>query len=96
MARARALLLGMLRLIQNGSGDVVGVLLRALYETWVYGTLGLVGTDQDLVDLRASRDYWIADLERKAGFVNPDWPHLDRLIWPHPRAGSRTALSVGF
>jgi hypothetical protein len=42
-ARSRRLLLGIMALIEGGLGDICGVLIRALYESWLVGLFGLLG-----------------------------------------------------
>ncbi|MEU4351799.1 DUF5677 domain-containing protein [Streptomyces sp. NPDC023838] len=68
LARCRTLLQGIVILTENNRGDVVGVLLRSLYEVWLVGIYGLLGGLDSFEALLDHRDYWQRPLEKEFGW----------------------------
>jgi len=66
-ARCRRLMMGVVALIEADLPDVMGVLLRTLFECWLAGTFALVGGQKALVRLIAERNYQENQLARVLG-----------------------------
>jgi hypothetical protein len=61
----------MILLVEAERDDTVGVLLRSLFETWVYGSYGPHGGSEAIVDLQANEDAWAAELEEFTSLTIP-------------------------
>jgi hypothetical protein len=55
-ARSRRLMAGIMALVERGLGDICGVLIRSLYETWLVGTYALLGGPDALDRLLDQQD----------------------------------------
>jgi hypothetical protein len=55
-ARSRRLMMGLVTLVESDHDDVMGGMLRTLYETWLVGIYALLGGDEALQRLLAQRD----------------------------------------
>jgi hypothetical protein len=55
-ARSRRLMMGLVTLVESDHDDVIGGMLRTLYETWLVGIYALLGGDEALQRLLAQRD----------------------------------------
>jgi hypothetical protein len=74
LARCRVLLIGLDRLIEADLGEVAGVLLRSLYETWLTGSYVLLEGDASVDPLLNEYKRRIDQLVRMGHFdISGDW-----------------------
>jgi len=69
--RCRHLLGGMVRLHKSGADDLLGVLLRTLYETWVRGGYGCLGGAEAIEALESDELYHRSRIDADLGGVGP-------------------------
>jgi hypothetical protein len=67
LARHRSLLIAMVAVAREGRFEVEGLLLRAIFEQSLYGSICLFGDQADLARLDADWLYWNNDLADKLG-----------------------------
>jgi hypothetical protein len=70
-ARCRALLSGMLLVVEGQRHDLAGLLLRSLFEAWIYGQYGLFGGAQAILELEANENAWADELNQNSGSSPP-------------------------